>query len=133
MNLKYTAHKSNIYNIWYIKCESFFNKIGMKKYPRKCFQWYCFPAGHINWKKGANFHNIGSPLKFSSNQEQSTKTIIPHFADYTHMWTSIYKMCCYILKVLRPQQLLEYVFETESSQNYYNNITGFDTIFHSMI
>ena len=51
MNLKYTMHKPSIYTIWYIECNSIFGKIGMKKYPWKCFQLYCLPEGHINWNK----------------------------------------------------------------------------------
>ena len=50
MCLKYTAHKPNIYTIWYIKCNNIFDKIEMK-YPWKYFHLYCLPGGHINWNK----------------------------------------------------------------------------------
>ena len=43
----------------------FFCKIGMRKCARKYFRWYCLLEGLINLNKGQNFHNIGSPLKFS--------------------------------------------------------------------
>ena len=52
MYLKYMTHKPNISTIWYIECNSIFDKIGMRKYPWKCFQWYYLPEGHINWNKG---------------------------------------------------------------------------------
>ena len=31
MYLKYTMYKPNIYTIWYIECNSIFDKIGMRK------------------------------------------------------------------------------------------------------
>ena len=37
MYLKYTAHKANIYTIWYIKCNNIFDNIRMRKYPWKFF------------------------------------------------------------------------------------------------
>ena len=43
----------------------------MRKYPWKCFQWYCLPEGHIDWNKG-NFHNIGLHLKLSINISSGT-------------------------------------------------------------
>ena len=52
MYLKYTVHKHNIYTIWYIKCNSVFYQIGMRKYPRRSFQWYCLFGGHMNQNKG---------------------------------------------------------------------------------
>ena len=52
MYLKYTMYKPNIYTIWYIECNSFSDKIGMRKYPWKYIQWYCLPEGPINWNKG---------------------------------------------------------------------------------
>ena len=52
MYLKHTMHKPNIYAIWYIEYNSIFDKIGMRKYPWKCFQWYYLHEGHINWNKG---------------------------------------------------------------------------------
>ena len=51
MYLKYTMYKPNIYTIWYIECNSIFDKIEMSKYPWTCFQWYCLPARHIDWNK----------------------------------------------------------------------------------
>ena len=38
MRLKYVGYKPNIYTIWYIISNNIFDKIGMSKYPRKCFQ-----------------------------------------------------------------------------------------------
>ena len=48
---KCTMYKPNIYTIWYIERNNISDKTGMKKYPWKCFQWYCLPEGHINWNK----------------------------------------------------------------------------------
>ena len=50
--LKVHDEQTNIYTIWYVEYDSTFGKIGMRKYPSKCFQWYCLPEGHINWNKG---------------------------------------------------------------------------------
>ena len=37
MYLNCTMYKPNIYTIWYIEYNSIFDKIGMRKYPLKCF------------------------------------------------------------------------------------------------
>ena len=48
----YLKYKPNIYTIWYIRYDSTFDKIVMKKYPRNCVPWFCLPEGHNNWNKG---------------------------------------------------------------------------------
>ena len=63
MCLKYPMHKPSIYTIWYIECNSIFDKIATRKYPWKCFQWYHLPERHINWNKGQIFITLVLPLK----------------------------------------------------------------------
>ena len=74
----------NIYTIWYIECNSIFNEIGMRKYPWKCFQWYCLPERHIDLNEGQI-------------------SITSSFYRWCTYLASLYKKCSYILGVFRPQ------------------------------
>ena len=42
MQSKFTVLKPNIYIVWYNKCDSIFDKIGMKKYPQNIFSCSVF-------------------------------------------------------------------------------------------
>ena len=61
--VRYKVQKPNSYTIWYIICDSIFDKIVIRKYPQIYFQLHCIPDGQSHWKK-ANFPYIGSPLTF---------------------------------------------------------------------
>ena len=51
IHLEYGVHKTNIFTIWYTKCDSIFDEIRMMKYPQKYFRSCCLAEAHINWNK----------------------------------------------------------------------------------
>ena len=101
MRCKYTAHKPNICNIWYIKCDSVLNKISMRNYPQTCFQLCCLPVGCISGYKWIcitllDFYNF--PSTIAPNDRASDDVIFGYTTIGTCDILSVFPCIRFILK-----------------------------------